>query len=524
MAGQQASSESLSNSNVQRPLADFPADIWGDQFLDYHFDEMAYARKEKQVHELAKEVKRELLELADDPLMQLKFIDAIQRLDVAYHFEVEIEEALQRIYDDHQHHLQDDNLYNVSLFFRILRQEGFNVSSDLFNKFKNDEGNFKESLITDVSGMLGLYEAAQLSVHGEEVLDEALDFTTTQLKAIAPSIKQYPLAAQVSRALRQKLRQGLPRLEAKHFIYIYQDTASHNKALLKLAKIDFNLLQSLHRKEISMLSRCFLAKVIALITVVDDMYDAYGTLEELAVFTDAINRWDISCIDKLSTYMQQCYQANLDCFKDIEDELAMQGKTYRIQYAREAWKFIIRGYMKEAEWMNANHIPSVEEHYEVAILLTSYLPLINASLVGMDESVTKETFEWSGAEYPNKASKMVKALETVGRLIDDFATHKFEQNRPHVASSVECYMNQYGISEEKAYEVLKKKVEDARKDINQGFLRPTEMPKPVLMRVLNLARFSEVHFWDGDSFTRLGLKDTVTSLLIDAVPNDDDLL
>ncbi|KAF3438796.1 hypothetical protein FNV43_RR21561 [Rhamnella rubrinervis] len=450
MAGQQASSESLSNSNVQRPLADFPADIWGDQLMR--------AKKNRFMN----------------LLMQLKFIDAIQRLDVAYHFEVEIEEALQRIYDDHQHHLQDDNLYNVSLFFRILRQEGFNVSSDLFNKFKNDEGNFKESLITDVSGMLGLYEAAQLSVHGEEVLDEALDFTTTQLKAIAPSIKQYPLAAQVSRALRQKLRQGLPRLEAKHFIYIYQDTASHNKALLKLAKIDFNLLQSLHRKEISMVSRCFLAKVIALITVVDDMYDAYGTLEELTVFTDAINRWDISCIDKLSTYMQQCYQANLDCFKEIEDELAMQGKTYRIQYAREA----------------------------------------------RDQG----DFEWSGAEYPNKASKMVKALETVGRLIDDFATHKFEQNRPHVASSVECYMNQYGISEEKAYEVLKKKVEDARKDINQGFLRPTEMPKPVLMRVLNLARFSEVHFWDGDSFTRLGLKDTVTSLLIDAVPNDDDLL
>ncbi|KAF3437410.1 hypothetical protein FNV43_RR20163 [Rhamnella rubrinervis] len=562
MAVKQVSSDSLSNSNVQRPLADFPASIWGDQFLDYHFNEMAYARKEEKVHELIEEVKRELLELADDPLMQLKFIDAIQRLDVAYHFEVEIEKALQRIYDDHQHHLQYDNLYNVSFFLRILRQEGFNVSSDLFNKFKDDQGNFKESLITDVGGMLGLYEAAQLSVHGEEVLDEALDFTTTQLKAIAPSIKQYPMAAQVSRALRQKLRQGLSRLEAKHFISIYQDTASHNKALLKLAKIDFNLLQSLHRKEISMLSRwwkdlglakimpfvrdrlvesyiwslsayfepnysfarCFLAKVVALITVVDDMYDAYGTLEELRVFTDAINGWDISCIDKLQTYMRQCYQANLDCFKEMEDELAMQGKTYRIQYAIEAWKFIIRGYMKEAEWMNANHIPSVEEHYEVAILLTGYLPVINASLVGMDESVTKETFEWSGAEYPNKASKMVKALETVGRLIDDFASHKFEQSRPHVASSVECYMNQYGISEEKAYELLKKKVEDARKDINQGFLRPTEMPKPVLMRVLNLARFVEVHYWDGDSFTRLGLKDTVTSLLIDAVPNDDDQL
>ncbi|KAF3438159.1 hypothetical protein FNV43_RR20915 [Rhamnella rubrinervis] len=442
-ANQASSHEILSNSNVQRPLVDFPPSIWGDQFLNYHFVEMAYGRREKKVHILKEKVKRELLGLADDPLMQLKLIDAIQRLDVAYHFEMEIEEALQHIYDDHQHHLQDDNLYNVSLFFRILRQDGFNVSSDVFNKFKDDNGNFKGSLITDVRGMLELYEAAQLSVRGEEVLDEALELTTTQLKAIAASIKQYPLAAQVSRALEQKLRCGIPRLEAKHFMSIYQDMASHNKALLKLAKIDFNLLQSLH----------------------------------------------------------------------------MKGSQHALK-----WKSLVRGYFKEAQWCTANYIPTVEEHYDVSILVTStYHACATISCLGMDETVTKETFQWIG-EDPKIASKMVKALSIVCRLMDDIVSHKFEQERVHVASSVECYMKQFGISEEKACELLRKEVANAWKDMNEAFLRPTEMPKPILMRLLNLARFMDVIYSESDAYSHLGvpLTDAVTSFLIDELPNDDE--
>ena len=43
----------------------------------------------------------------------------------------------------------------------------------MFNKFKDGKGHFKESLKTDVSGMLSLYEATHLGVHGEDILDEA---------------------------------------------------------------------------------------------------------------------------------------------------------------------------------------------------------------------------------------------------------------------------------------------------------------------------------------------------------------
>ena len=100
-------------------------------------------------------------------------------------------------------------------------------------------------MINDVRGILGLYEATHLRVHEEGILDEALVFTTTHLESVVEHL-EYPLAEQVTHSLKQPVRKGLNRLEARLFISIYQHEAPHDKALLKLAKLDFNLVQSLH--------------------------------------------------------------------------------------------------------------------------------------------------------------------------------------------------------------------------------------------------------------------------------------
>ena len=98
---------------------------------------------------------------------------------------------------------------------------------------------------------------------------------------------------------------------------------------------------------------------------------------------------------------------------------------------------------------------------------------------------------------------------------------QFEKERGHVASSIDCYMKQYGVSEEETIDVFNKRIVDSWKDINEEFLmRPTRVPMPVLNRVLNLTRVVDLLYKKGDAFTHVGklMKDCVGLLFIDPVP------
>jgi len=67
----------------------------------------------------------------ENPKDRLGFIDAIERLGVAYHFEEEIGIILQEFHDiyNQKNGLYEDDLYYVSLRFRLSRQHGFFASS-----------------------------------------------------------------------------------------------------------------------------------------------------------------------------------------------------------------------------------------------------------------------------------------------------------------------------------------------------------------------------------------------------------
>ncbi|KAL4619348.1 hypothetical protein ACB092_06G072700 [Castanea dentata] len=540
-------------SEVVRRTANFHPSIWGDRFINNTSkDKDIHLHKVSEVEELKDEVRNELFSFMGHLSQQLGLIDALQRLGVAYHFEREIQEALEHLYATFNDKNDVDDLYEVSLSFRLLRQEGFKVSCVVFNKFKDEDGQFKESLTSNVEGMLAFYEATHLRVHGEDILDEALEFTTTHLKSTASLIGN-PLAAQITRALKQPLHKGIPRLEARRYISIYEQDASHNKVLLKLSILDFNLVQSLHKEELSDITRwwkdldfatklpfardrvveCYfwivavyfepryslarkiLTKVISMTSILDDIYDVYGTLEELEPFTEAIERWDISCIDQLPEYMQICYRALFDVFEAIENELAKKERSYRVSYGKDAMKRLVRAYFDEAKWFHQNYIPTMEEYMHVALKTSGYPMLTAISFLGMGDIVTKEAFDWI---FSNP--KIITASSVIGRLMDDMKSHKFEQERGHAASAVECYMKQHGVSEQVVHDEFNRQVANAWKDINEECIRPTVVPMPLLMRVLNLARVIDVIYKEGDGYTHVGkeMKDNVASVLIDPIP------
>ena len=125
----------------------------------------------------------------------------------------------------------------------------------MFKKFKDEStGMFMECLSKDAEGLLSFYEATHLRVHGEDILEEALAFTTSHLESLTTQLKN-PLAALVIRALKLPLWKTVNRVEARHYIPLYEEDDSHSETLLYFAKLDFNLVQKLHQSEAGEFSR-----------------------------------------------------------------------------------------------------------------------------------------------------------------------------------------------------------------------------------------------------------------------------
>ncbi|KAK7405099.1 hypothetical protein VNO78_06294 [Psophocarpus tetragonolobus] len=463
-------------SNITRPSAKFHPSIWKDYFLSYVHNYEDNDDNIKEIQLLKEEVRKMIVSPIDNNfIFKLKFIDSIQRLGVSYHFESEIDGALHQIYNlstkENIIITYDYDLYHLALLFRLFRQQGYPISPTVFNKFKDVEGNFSESLVSDVEGMLCFYEASHIRVRGEDILEEALAFTSTHLESIATQLSP-SLQAQINHSLKQALHKNVPRLEAKRYISIYEQDPSHNKILLTFAKLDFNKLQKLHQKEFGnickwwnemdvpgklpfvrdrIIENCFwnlgvyfepqfsqarkiMTKVSATLSIIDDTYDAYGTIDELELLTEAIERWDISCLDDLPEYMKFSYKLLLNVFEEIEQETKKEGITYCVNYSIKELKKVIQAYMTEAKWLNNNYIPTTEE------------------------------------------------------LMDDIVSNEFEKDRGHVSSFLECYMSEYGESREVAIHECQKRITNAWKDVNEECLRPTTVPMPFLMRILNLNR------------------------------------
>ncbi|XP_054813905.1 (-)-germacrene D synthase-like isoform X1 [Prosopis cineraria] len=546
-------------SHIERHCADFHPSIWTDHFLQFasHSSEDD-GETVQHIEALKEEVRKMLVPTNEKPsISKVELIDSIQRLGLGHHFESEIEQVLQQT---HQHYVQngqltlDADLRLLALLFRLLRQDGYLISPDAFNKFKDEQGNFSERIRNDVEGMLNLYEAAHLSIHGEDTLDEAITFTSTQLQAISNTVEPNTFVGeQVHNSLRQSLHRGLPRLEARKYISIYHLYPSYNEVLLTLAKLDFNTLQKSHQKEVAdickwwnsldvprslsyardrivescfwilgvyyepqySLGRFILTKVMAVLSLIDDTYDAYGTIDELTIFTDALERLDICCLHDLPEYMKLIYKALLNVYDEMDQNVRKEGREYSLNYAKSELKKVVRAFMREAEWFNGNYVPTTQEYLDTATRSCSFQMLSTISFFGLGHIATEDIFKWV-----TSGPKLVKACSIICRAMDDIVSSEFEQKRGHVASALDCYMKEHGVSREEAIDEFRKVTNNAWKDMNEEFLRPLEVARPCMMPVLNLARVMDVLYKEEDNYTHAQgiMKDFITALLVDPVP------
>ncbi|CDP18842.1 unnamed protein product [Coffea canephora] len=535
---------------IVRQLADFPENIWAHRIASFTLDKQGYEMCAKEIEMLKEEVSR-LLAIEKPMMEKFNLIDNIERLGISYHFGDKIEDQLQEYYDactNFEKHAECD-LSIAALQFRLFRQHGFNISCGIFDGFLDANGKFKESLCNDIKGLLSLYEAAHVRTHGDKILEEALFFTTTHLTREIPNVGS-TLAKKVKHALEQPLHKGIPRYEAYCYISMYEEDESSNKLLLRLAKLDYHLLHMLYKRDLSeiirwgkeldiiskvpyardrivecyfwavgtyyepqySLARMTLTKATVFAGMIDDTYDAYGTLDELKIFTEAVERWDSSGIDQLSDYMKAAYTLVLNFNKELEEDLAKKKRTFAFDKYIEEWKQYARTSFTQSKWFLANELPSFSDYLSNGMVTSTYYLLSAAAFLGMD-SASEDVINWMSTN-----PKFFVALTTHARLANDVGSHKFEKERGS-GTAIECYMKDYNVSEEEAMEKFEEMCEDTWKVMNEECLRSTTIPREILKVILNLARTCEVVYKHrGDGFTdQRRIEAHINAMLMDSV-------
>ncbi|TYI04270.1 hypothetical protein ES332_A10G005500v1 [Gossypium tomentosum] len=474
--------EPLSSNHREsgRPLVNFPPDIWGDRFLTLSFDISELDRCSTQVEVLKETVKDMLMASTTDPLQNILLINCLCRLGVSHHFEIEIEQQLTHCFDTLSQliHNSDNNLHDIAIMFQVFRSHGYNISSDIFNKFKDGDGEFK---VSDTKGMISLYEASQFRINGELILDEACTFTTSQLKSMVSQTSTH-YAQYIENALYCPYQRGVPRLEARQYICFYEkdDDEARNETLLKFAKHDFNRIQMMLQQELSNLCR-----------------------------------FDIDAIDDLPTnYLKLVYETILNIHNQVKDKVEKEGRSYAVSYTINEFKKLAEARFVERRWVHRSYVPTFDEYMDTAMASSAGLVSVCQALIGMEEA-DETAYQW----LINTDNKLHKAVNKIARLYDDITTNEDEEKRGLVCGT-SCYMKQYSVTRQEAVEAYREMIEVAWKDMNEGCLKPMPVSNKIAVRALNVARLVLVLYKKDDGFTRpeLSLKDAIAKLLIHPIP------
>ncbi|XP_024046606.1 LOW QUALITY PROTEIN: isoprene synthase, chloroplastic-like [Citrus clementina] len=489
---------------------------------------------QRRAKELEEEVKFMINNENGEMLPILELIDDVQRLGLGYRFENEIKRALHRIlsWQGYDHVNPEKDLHVTALRFRLLRQHGFDISQEIFKTFMDlkPEGNFTETVHKDVKGVLSLNEASYLAFEGEDILNEALTFSRTHLNQLKTKLNPY-MSELVSHSLELPRHYRMRRLEVRWYTEAYRKKDA-NCMLLEFAKLDFNRVQSSYQEEIKNLTRwwedidlaknlkfardrlmeCFiwsvgmvpkpqysncrraLTKVAAFVTIIDYIYAVYGTLDELELFTYAVERWDINAVNDLPNYMKLSFLALYNTINEMAYDILKQHGEIIIPYLTKAWADLCKSFLQEAKWSYNEYTPTFEEYLENAWRSSSgELSLVHSYFL-VSRSINKKALESLG-KYHN----LIRWPSTIFRLSNDLATSKAESEIGKTASSILCYMHETGLSEEIARQHLRNMIDSCWKKMNKEWVNDQHpFVEPFVETAFNLARIAQCTYQYGD--------------------------
>nr|KYP43175.1 hypothetical protein KK1_035367 [Cajanus cajan] len=483
-------------------------------------------------------------------------VDSLQRLGIEHHFKEEIETILSRkhlMLRAHNHRRNDyQELSEVALQFRLLRQEGYYIHEDIFDKFWDKKGMLKQIFCDDIYGLIGLFEASQLSIEGEDYLHDAEESSRQYLNTWLSTFYDHPQVKVVADSLRYPIHKCLSRFTST--ILQFDQTSS----LKELSKIDTQMVSSLHVKEIFAVSRWWkdlglakdlkfardepikwymwpmaclpdprfsearieITKPLSLIYIIDDIFDFCASIDDLTLFTEVVKRWDMEGMGQLPEYMKGCFKALYDITNEFAFKTLVKHGCNPTTSLIKSWVRLLNAYLEEAKWFASGNVPRAEEYLENAIVSTGVHVILVHSFFLMGEGITEENVTLMD-EFPN----IISATATILRLCDDLEGDQDVNRDGNDGSYLKCYMKEHpGVSIEQAREHVTHLISDAWKRLNKECLiEANPLPSSFTKLCLNAARMIPLMYsYDTNSPSKL--EEYVKSLLygggVQSIPQD----
>ncbi|KAG8635869.1 hypothetical protein MANES_16G068951v8 [Manihot esculenta] len=401
---------------------------------------------------------------------RLDMIDSLAKLGIDRHFTEETATTLDYIYRSWKQ--RNEEIFSdpgcCALAFRLLRMNGYEISSDALINFDKQES-VSVLASENVKSVLELYKASQLTIfHNEHVLERISSWTRTYLEekiASTGAIQCKSLHNEVDYALKHPYA-NLERIESRRFIQSYNTDSIQllkssyrcfdidKRDILRLSVQDFNDCQAIHRKELEYLERWIreysleklkfarqkisyayfsIAAVLChpdlsdariswaqnsvLTTVVDDFFDVAGSMEELHNLIELVQSWDEhSTVGFKSKDVEILFYAIYGTTNDLADKARSQQGRWVKKHLIDIWITLLDSWLKETEWARNKQVPTMYEYITNGYKSFALGPIVLISLYFVGSKLSEEVVQ--SQEY----NDLFMHLSIIGRLVNDRVT------------------------------------------------------------------------------------------------------
>ncbi|KAG6384152.1 hypothetical protein SASPL_156055 [Salvia splendens] len=367
----------------------------------------------------------------DGDLIKLSLVDHVQRLGLAPHFHQDIELLLAQIYRSQQNNKPNPNssfplkLFKDAMAFRLLRMHGHDVNPESFCWFVNQP----ETM---------------------EYMEQNSQHFITAMYSIKYEV-DVPWTARLDRLYHRKWieeNKSSPLWIGK--ASFYRLSCLENTKLRQLAVENFEFMQSIYMRELEELKgwakkwrlsemgfgrektvytyfaiascslfphnsvmRMIIAKAAIIVTVADDFYDMEGSLPDLEILTDAVQRWEGN---GLGGHSKTIFEAVDEFVNDFVTICEPQEGSTVVPKLQQLWRDCFMSWMVERRWSLTGYTPCMDEYLETGMLS------IAAHTIALPATPNFFNPNANPLQYQN----ITKLLMAIARLSNDMQSYQKE--------------------------------------------------------------------------------------------------